>query len=269
MRCATVGALLGSPYGTTVYIGHVAYKKMGATRGYSVVNGAMWLVLGFSGMHALVDALVPHEIVSGVLVVIGFSMASQTVASAPPRWYPAVLLGMAICFSDFMVASGVQDAYAFRTLGNGYVFISFLYTFLLMMLIDRWFLHAMAILIVLLLCASCGLIHAERLSLRYTRTGTLAGNEAMAAALGEGMPGWKLIGMYGAAAALMLGFHAAQKRGYIEAPEASDFRQIQRKEATVQSFGQHGGVELEAGDDGDVACLKLERQRMTTSTSTP
>jgi AGZA family xanthine/uracil permease-like MFS transporter len=31
-----IGALCGSPYGTTVYIGHVAYKKMGATRGYSL-----------------------------------------------------------------------------------------------------------------------------------------------------------------------------------------------------------------------------------------
>mmetsp|Transcript_37418 Transcript_37418/g.87631 ORF Transcript_37418/g.87631 Transcript_37418/m.87631 type:complete len:379 (-) Transcript_37418:19-1155(-) len=48
-----IGALCGSPYGTTVYIGHVAYKKMGATRGYSLLNGVMWLICGFFWIHAL------------------------------------------------------------------------------------------------------------------------------------------------------------------------------------------------------------------------
>ena len=56
-----------------------------------------------------------------------------------------------------------------------------------MMLIDRWFLHAMSVLIVLMLCASCGLIHAEKLSLRYTSRGTLTGSEAMADTLGDGV----------------------------------------------------------------------------------
>lgn len=35
-----LGALLGSPWGTTVYIGHTTYKQMGATRGYSAACGA-------------------------------------------------------------------------------------------------------------------------------------------------------------------------------------------------------------------------------------
>ena len=129
-----VGALFGSPFGTTVYIGHVAYKKMGATRGYSLANGVLRLAFGMFGMHALVDSLVPHEITSGVIVVIGFTMTAQVLHSVPQRWYPAVLVGICVVTADYLVASGVSKASEFKLLGNGYVFISFLYTFFLMML---------------------------------------------------------------------------------------------------------------------------------------
>eukprot|EP00971_Amphidinium_carterae_P282753 5613442-Amphidinium_carterae.1 len=73
------GLLQGSPYGTTVYIGHVAYKKMGATRGYSLLNGVLsqpqcavgskesfwscndpWVCLTFSDCRLLPDGCCCH-----------------------------------------------------------------------------------------------------------------------------------------------------------------------------------------------------------------
>eukprot|EP00971_Amphidinium_carterae_P075729 1496359-Amphidinium_carterae.1 len=69
-------------------------------------------------------------------------MASQVCTSSPTRWYPAVLLGMSIGFSDFIIGAMGTSNMDIILLGNGYVWISLLYSWFLMMLIDRWFLAA-------------------------------------------------------------------------------------------------------------------------------
>jgi len=222
-----IGACFGSPYGTTVYIGHVAYSKMGATRGYSFLNGFLWLIIGMFGIHAVLDTIVPHEILGGVLIVIGFGMAAQAVESVPKRWYPAVLIGICMCFSDFMSAMRmpVEDI---QLVANGYIFVSFLYTFWLMMLVDRWFLAAAGVFLALVILSFFGITHGEVVDVRYDENGTLMGSE-----LGPdyiGMPGWKMLLMYGVSMLLCFAFHLAQCKGLIEAPQAEDFRKIQADE---------------------------------------
>jgi len=223
-----IGALCGSPYGTTVYIGHVAYKKMGATRGYSLLNGILWLILGLLGFHAFLDAIIPHEIVSGILVVIGFSMASQVVSCSPTRWYPAVLVGMSICFSDYIIGANTANN-DMPLLGNGYVWVSLFYALFLMMLTDRWFIAAALTFLVMAGASFIGLIHAAKLNFKYSDKGTIIGSEQVVPDV-EGMPGWKFILTYLMSATLCIGFHFAQKAGYIDEPEKEDFRELQEKE---------------------------------------
>merc|ERR1719440_809973 len=111
-----IGALFGSPYGTTVYIGHNTYKKLGGTRGYSFLNGFMWLIIGGVSLHPLLDAILPHEIILGVLVAIGMSIAAINFEVCPKRWYPAVLIGMnlgwcnAVCTNFQNGAGGAYGA---------------------------------------------------------------------------------------------------------------------------------------------------------------
>jgi hypothetical protein len=249
-----IGALLGSPYGTTVYIGHVAYKKMGATRGYSVLNGILWLAFGLFGIHGFLNAIIPHEIVAGVIVLIGFSMASQCIQSVPPRWYAAVLVGIVICFGDYITNSGVSKA-DFRLLGNGYVFLSFLYTFFLMMLTDRWFLAAAGVFLALLLCALVGLIHADQVSAEYNEWGTLHGSEGMYGRT-SGRPGWKFIVMYGSAVVIMLLLHLAQRMGHIEEPEVEDYREIQRMDA--EASDEQESINREKGNHVETANVQTQ-----------
>ena len=40
-----IGALFGSFYSTTVYIGHPIHKALGAKRGYSLFNGILYFLL--------------------------------------------------------------------------------------------------------------------------------------------------------------------------------------------------------------------------------
>jgi len=97
-----IGACFGSPVGTTVYLGHPAYKKMGGSRGYGLLNGAVFYVIGITGFHGLLGAIIPSETVYCVIMFVGFMIAAETVDLTPKRWRPAVFLGMMIPAFDWV-----------------------------------------------------------------------------------------------------------------------------------------------------------------------
>lgn len=89
-----VAALFGSAFPTTIYIGHPAWKAMGARIGYSVANGLAVAALCFSGGVAAVLAVVPLEVTLGILLWIGLIIAAQAFQAVPARHAPAVALGL-------------------------------------------------------------------------------------------------------------------------------------------------------------------------------
>lgn len=213
-----LGACFGSPYGTTVYIGHPTYKKFGGTRGYSLVNGILFFIMGMAGLHPLVDGILPHEIILGVIICIGFTIAGQCIEETPKRWYPAVLLGLAITFSDIMGVNGVSGNTPIWQ--NGYIFVSMLYTFLFCMLADRWFWSAAWILIIMALCTSFGLIHSRQLELDYKDGHLKHGLTDPSNPLT-----WKIIVTYLVSAVFMFGLYAVQvvKKDWLP-KETEDYR---------------------------------------------
>ena len=54
-----IGALAGSIYGTTMYIGHPIHKALGAKIGYSLLNGVVYFVLFCSGIFASLYNVIP------------------------------------------------------------------------------------------------------------------------------------------------------------------------------------------------------------------
>jgi AGZA family xanthine/uracil permease-like MFS transporter len=232
-----LGAAFGSPWGTTVYIGHKTYKKFGATRGYSVLNGALYCVMGLFGLHAVLDAGLPHEIVLGVLVCVGFMIVQQTIECVPERWYPATMIGIAVCFTDWTMtntADGSPPVVGLRTFDEGYIVNSLLLTFLLMMLTDRWYLHAVVILILMAVLTFIGIMHSDLVMVDF-KTEDLAIKVAKDASLGidvadpsDGSMGkWKFVVSYIVSAGLCLVFWLLQRVYLSPAAEKEDFRKIQ------------------------------------------
>ena len=71
---------------TTPYIGHSAYKAMGARAAYTIFTG---LAVGLGGMFGLVGFLVkliPHAAVAPILVFIGFEITTLAFRLTPPRF---------------------------------------------------------------------------------------------------------------------------------------------------------------------------------------
>src|SRR5213079_311893 len=83
---ATVlAALCGGVVQNTPYIGHPAYKAMGARAGYTFATG---LVIGggaAAGGLSLLVAVLPEAAIAPILVFIGLEITAQGFLASPPR----------------------------------------------------------------------------------------------------------------------------------------------------------------------------------------
>ncbi|WP_411867998.1 NCS2 family permease [Vulcanococcus limneticus] len=85
---------LGSCFPTTLYIGHPAWKAMGARIGYSWLNGLVMGALCLLGLFGLVGQLVPIEAGMAIVLYIGLVIAAQAFQATPRSHAPAVALGL-------------------------------------------------------------------------------------------------------------------------------------------------------------------------------
>ncbi len=89
-----LGSLFGSPFPTTIYIGHPGWKALGARAGYSMLNGFFMTLLCFLGLMSFVKALIPIEAGMAIILWIGIVMGAQAFNSTPKEHAPAVVLGL-------------------------------------------------------------------------------------------------------------------------------------------------------------------------------
>ena len=90
----TVGAIFGSPFPTTVYIGHPGWKGLGARAGYSIINGAVMTLICVTGLMGVIVAAVPLEAGYPILLWIGVVITAQAFQATPAKHAPAVALGL-------------------------------------------------------------------------------------------------------------------------------------------------------------------------------
>jgi AGZA family xanthine/uracil permease-like MFS transporter len=90
---ATVFAgLFGGVIQSTPYIGHPAYKAMGARAAYTLATA---LFVGAAGIFGFFDAiflLIPKAVIFPILIFIGLEITAQSFHATPVRHYPAVAL---------------------------------------------------------------------------------------------------------------------------------------------------------------------------------
>lgn len=87
-------ACFGSPFPTSIYIGHPAWKRMGARAGYSTLNGIFVTLLCFTASIALVSWAVPADAGLAIIIWVGLVITVQAFEVTPPAHWPAVVLGI-------------------------------------------------------------------------------------------------------------------------------------------------------------------------------
>lgn len=98
-----VGALFGSPFPTTVYIGHPAYKRLGGGGGYALLVGIVFFLGSIFGMAAFLHHLIPEAAVAPILVFVGIIITSQAFTAVEPKYAIASAIAIVPHISDITV----------------------------------------------------------------------------------------------------------------------------------------------------------------------
>ncbi len=109
-----IASLFGSPFGMTIYIGLPAFKKMNGRVGYSLVNGILFFILSLSGLASPLFSLIEITSVEPVIIFVGFTLVIDTFQMSPPRFYPAIIMGIlpSLCqWADTSLIAGINTAY--------------------------------------------------------------------------------------------------------------------------------------------------------------
>jgi adenine/guanine/hypoxanthine permease len=150
-----VAGACGGVIQNTPYIGHPAYKSMGARAGYTLATGLVIGVGAATGALSLLVAALPEAAIAPILVFIGLEITAQGFLATPPRYGAAVALTFVpvaaavvlIQSGSLLSALGASPAaltgeaargyQALLVLGNGFILIAVLWGWALAAIIDR------------------------------------------------------------------------------------------------------------------------------------
>jgi AGZA family xanthine/uracil permease-like MFS transporter len=197
----------------TPYIGHPAYKAMGARAGYTLATGLAIGVGAAVGALGWLVTILPEAAVAPILVFIGLEITAQAFLASPSRhgaavaltFVPIVATVVLIELGSILAALGKSPAdligegsatyRALTTLGNGFVLTALLWGSALVFIIERRRLATALVFAVASLATVFGLIHSP------LPGGAVFWPWTAGAPVGAILP---LAGAYGALAALTL-----------------------------------------------------------------
>jgi adenine/guanine/hypoxanthine permease len=87
-----VGGIFGGVIQSTPYIGHPAYKAMGARSAYTLATAIFVGAAGIFGYFDWIFFIIPKAVIFPILIFIGLEITSQSFQATPARHYPAVAL---------------------------------------------------------------------------------------------------------------------------------------------------------------------------------
>ena len=155
--CTLAAGLCGGVVESTPYIGHPAFKSMGARAGYTVLTGLFIGIGGIIGVLPFFVDWIPASAIAPVLVYIGLDVVAQAFTATPRRHGLAVAIAMlpSLAFLITLETGAVLGAlnasiqqisgevgttlHTLNLLGNGFIITAILWGAATAELIDRRF----------------------------------------------------------------------------------------------------------------------------------
>ncbi|MGN1343240.1 MAG: hypothetical protein ACI4U3_01580 [Traorella sp.] len=179
-----LGACLGSPFPTIIYIGHPGWKATGARIGYSWLTGISVLILGFSGLLNLVLNIIPLVSLLPILVYIGMVITAQACETTEKKYFPAIAASFLPLIAGFLklkvtsaisATGGVLDYQAlalngvplagWETLSYGDILIGMLIGAMVYYIIDKKFLRSASYACIAAALSFVGIIHCASIGI--------------------------------------------------------------------------------------------------------
>jgi len=176
--CTLVAGLCGGVVESTPYIGHPAYKSMGARIGYVVLTGLFIGIGGAVGILPFIVDWVPASAIAPLLTYIGLEVIAQAFLASPRRHSLAVAISLLPSFAFLItlqtnsvlgaLGATVQQVQGevgetLRTLnllGNGFIITAILWGAATAEMIDRRFRASALYLVIGAVFCLFGVIHS-------------------------------------------------------------------------------------------------------------
>ncbi len=179
-----LAGLAGGVAQTTPYIGHPAFKEMGARSGYTLLTGVFVGVGGMLGFLANLIELVPLAVLAPVLVFLALNITAQAFTAAPARhaiavavsFFPSLARLVTIELSDpkYLPAQkfaalmsapgpGLSTLSVIVALGNGFIITATIWAAFMVEMIERRLRAAAAYLAAGGVLCFFGIVHSVRL----------------------------------------------------------------------------------------------------------
>ena len=173
-----IGGIFGGVIQSTPYIGHPAYKAMGARAGYTLATALFVGAAGVFGCFGWIFHLIPKPVVLPIMIFVGLEITAQSFRATPTRHYPAVVLACvpALAYLASLVVGQfvAPDPATFAKLSppsqhyvqtvtilsGGFIVTSLLWGTTLAHLIDGRLRPAIAALLIASVCSLFGVIHS-------------------------------------------------------------------------------------------------------------
>jgi adenine/guanine/hypoxanthine permease len=178
-----VAGLAGGVAQTTPYIGHPAYKQMGARAGYTWLTGVFIGVGGMLGYLSNLIELIPLAVLAPVLVFLSLNITVQAFSAVPLRQAPAVAISFFPSIARLLTIElgnpkligperfmqlmdlaehGLPAMAVIVALGNGFIITATLWAAFLVEMIQRRLRAAAAYLTAGGVLCAFGIIHSVR-----------------------------------------------------------------------------------------------------------
>jgi len=112
-----IGAVFGSPFPTTVYIGHPAYKRLDARAGYIIGVALVISAAAFLGFLSFLAGLIPVAAAAPVLVFVSVSLITNTAWAVKPAHMAAVSFAILPHVSSLLITKWGSLMNALRSSG--------------------------------------------------------------------------------------------------------------------------------------------------------
>lgn len=96
-----LGACFGCCYPNGVFIGHPAYKRLGAKTSYSLINGIVIALLSVFGMFKFISTIVPISAVTPILIFVGIIMLEIAFVEVEKEYVSAVGISLIPFIPEF------------------------------------------------------------------------------------------------------------------------------------------------------------------------
>ena len=173
-----VAGFCGGVIQNTPYVGHPAYKAMGARAGYTLATAVVIGGGAAVGLISVLVSLLPEAAVAPILIFIGLEITAQAFLASPPRHAAAVAVAFIPAVAALALIQGRsllgavgkgfadlagEDRRGFETLlvlGNGFIVTALLWGSAVVWIIDRRLPRAAVVLGLASLATLFGVIHS-------------------------------------------------------------------------------------------------------------